>query len=114
LQAEAAGLLAELPPHMLDLRLLWQRLLTEKAVARRARVSHLAAPARLERTGERLVERLAAGQLLAAARMLFKRVPIELAQWSGDVSSAANVPVRWARASRCSCALPRARRPRCP
>ena len=104
LQAEAAGLLAELPPHMLDLRPLWQRLLTEKAAARErvdsSRVAQelFTSPHRQGPSArQRLVQRLAAGQLLAAERSLFKRVPVELAQWSGDASSAADVPVRWAR-----------------
>eukprot|EP00900_Chrysochromulina_parva_P019751 jgi/Chrpa1/27778/Chrysochromulina_OHIO_Genome00027539-RA len=104
LQAEAAGLLAELPPHMLDLRPLWQRLLTEKAAARErvdsSRVAQelFTSPHRQGPSArQRLVQRLAAGQLLAAERTLFKRVPIELAQWSGDAPSAADVPVRWAR-----------------
>ncbi|KAL1499763.1 hypothetical protein AB1Y20_012450 [Prymnesium parvum] len=77
LHAEAARLLAELPPHMLDLRPLWLQLTTRKGGG--WRVTSDAVGAALfgaHASGARapLARRLAAAQLLGDEQTLFKRV----------------------------------------
>ena len=81
--AEASALLADLPPHMLDLRPFWQRLLREKGTKhlKNARIDSSAVARALfetphrppPRATTRQAQRLAAGKLLAAERALFKR-----------------------------------------
>ena len=84
LHEEAADLLADLPAHMVDLRPVWQRTISGKGGARR-RVDSASIAAELFGSPlqtaplsprRRLVQRLAAGQLLANERTLFKRRPM--------------------------------------
>ena len=89
---QASTLLTELPPHMLDLRPLWQRLFTEKKKARvdsaivarelfrspHAEMARTRQPPKADTTTLGLAERLAAAQLLAEERTLFKRQPVEV------------------------------------
>ena len=123
LQAEAAGLLAELPPHMLDLRPLWQRLLTEKAAARervdslRVAQEYLTSPHR-QGSSARESDWWSGWRPDSSSRL---RACSSSACPSSSRSGAAmrrllpTCPCAGrAVASRCSCALPRARRPRRP
>ena len=121
---QCATLLMELPPHMLDLRPLWQRLFTQREsknirldssrVAAELFRSPHAEAARGSRMAESraasaddavtlLGERMAAAQLLADERTLFKRVPVEVAWPSLDEG---DVELRWSRGG--FKALPRA------
>uniref|UniRef100_A0A6U7IBS1 RNB domain-containing protein n=1 Tax=Haptolina brevifila TaxID=156173 RepID=A0A6U7IBS1_9EUKA len=91
LQRQCAALLAELPPHMLDLRPLWKRMLAEKG-AKKLRIDServaqelFSSPHHSGAAPEaRLAQRLAAGQLLADERTLFKRLPVQITASGSD------------------------------
>ena len=123
---QASSLLTELPPHMLDLRPLWQRLLTEKAGSKKRvdsdrvardlfRSPHEEANngrqpprnGRNKRTAAAspLAQRLAAAQLLAEESTLFKRLPVEVSK-SSDSDEAKVEVLRWSKGG--FRALPRA------
>ena len=91
LQLDAAALLADLPPHMLDLRPLWQSLLQQKGAKRvtsRQVAASLFADAKRAAAAAPapLAARLAAAQLLAEERTLFKRQQGQLS-WPEEAGS---------------------------
>ena len=105
LHQQASTMLTELPPHMLDLRPLWQRLLNEKGVKKKRINSDRVAQdlfrsphteqrepdqARRRQSEDvaavsvtRLAQRLAAAQLLSEERTLFKRIPADVKPAAG-------------------------------
>lgn len=105
MHSQAAMLLRELPPHMIDLRPLWKRITEQKVLkgARKVVDSQQVARYLFTSAGQQLLadtselpQRFAAGQLLAEERALFKRIPGSLQPSPlGEDSSASGESVWW-------------------